>query len=71
MKPTPPPTTPHTTETPGSGDHAGGLAPPPEPTVEGAEMEGETTKEGEETVEVAPKPKKIWIDFEQFCRCFK
>ena len=76
VKPTPPPTTPQSlqppvTLSPGSGDHAGGLAPPPEPSVEGDEQEGETPKEGEEVVETAPKPKKIWIDFEQFCKCFK
>lgn len=44
---------------------------PPEPTAEGTDQEVEAPKEGEEVMDTAPKPKKLWIDFEQFCRCFK
>ena len=76
VKPSPQPATPQSLQSPGTvtgtGDHAGGLAVPPEPTAEGDEQEGEGTKEEEEeVVDTAPKPKKLWIDFEQFCKCFK
>lgn len=59
-------------ESPGSGDQAGGLAPPPE----NGETEGSVTGEGEvpvkeEEVEEAPKAKKKWMDFAEFCKCFK
>lgn len=58
-------------ESPGAGDQAGGLAPPPD----NGEPEGSLAGEGEAPAKVeeveAPKPKKKWMDFEQFCRCFK
>ena len=56
---------------PSGGDHAGGLAVPPDPTAEGTDQEVEAPKEGDEVIDTAPKPKKLWIDFEQFCKCFK
>ena len=59
-------------ESPGSADQAGGLAPPPEPS-----MNGEGGEEGEAVPAEPEKPEepqtatKKWMDFEEFCRCFK
>ena len=60
-------------DAPGGGDNAGGLAPPPDNgDMEGTEQEGdETEKAGPTTDEEHEKAKKVWIDFEQFCKCFK
>ncbi|XP_033740802.1 androglobin-like isoform X8 [Pecten maximus] len=54
-----------------------GLAPPPpptepeEPVLDGEEgQEQPVTEEGKAEEEEA-KPRKVWMDFEEFCKCFK
>ncbi|XP_052244735.1 androglobin-like isoform X7 [Dreissena polymorpha] len=60
-------------ETPGTGDQAGGLAPPPENAEPGAgdTSQGEVAMETALEDAAAQKTKKKWMDFEEFCRCFK
>ncbi|XP_071138046.1 androglobin-like isoform X11 [Mytilus edulis] len=58
---------------------SGGLAPPPPadsnattPDPNAEEGAGEEKPEEEKTPDNdASKPKKVWLDFEQFCKCFK
>ncbi|CAC5378200.1 Androglobin [Mytilus coruscus] len=58
---------------------SGGLAPPPPvdssattPDPNAEEGTGEEKPEEEKTPDDdASKPKKVWLDFEQFCKCFK
>ena len=58
---------------------SGGLAPPPpndsnattpDPNAEEATPE-EKGDEDQTPDGDASKPKKVWLDFEQFCKCFK
>ncbi|OWF38911.1 Androglobin [Mizuhopecten yessoensis] len=54
-----------------------GLAPPPPPTEpedpvqEGEEGQEQPTTEEAKAEEEEAKPKKVWMDFEEFCKCFK
>ncbi|WAR07044.1 ADGB-like protein [Mya arenaria] len=72
-EPNAPQSPPSQLEAPGAGDQAGGLAPPPENGAgEGLDMpEGEVPVEEPKQEEELPKTKKKWMDFEEFCRCFK
>lgn len=56
---------------------AGGFAPPPPTDPEAVPLEGEEGVEQPEPQEEhvideeAAKAKKVWMDFEIFCKCFK
>ncbi|XP_053396619.1 androglobin-like isoform X26 [Mercenaria mercenaria] len=58
-------------ESPALGDQAGGLAVPPENGEGEGSVHEEETQEKEQEPEEILKPKKKWMDFDQFCRCFK
>lgn len=58
-------------ESPGAGDQAGGLAVPPENGEGDGSVHEEETPEKQPEPEEIPKTKKKWMDFDQFCRCFK
>ena len=58
-------------EAPGSGEQAGGLAVPPENGEGDGSVHEEETPEKEPEQEEVTKPTKKWMDFDQFCRCFK
>lgn len=54
-----------------------GLAPPPPPEGqtpedgEEAELDGELAIEEPVEQDDSAKPKKVWMDFMEFCKCFK
>ncbi|KAL4233261.1 hypothetical protein ACF0H5_007945 [Mactra antiquata] len=60
-------------ESPGGGDQAGGLAVPPEngEVGEGSVHDGDVVDTEPAVEEDILKIKKKWMDFEEFCRCFK
>ncbi|XP_060593126.1 androglobin-like isoform X19 [Ruditapes philippinarum] len=70
-KPAPPSAQTTKLEPPGSGDQAGGLAVPPENGEGDGSVHEEETAEKEPVQEEITKPTKKWMDFDQFCRCFK
>lgn len=61
-----------TLESPCGGDQAGGLAVPPENGEgEGSVQDGDVVDKEPDAEEDILNAKKKWMDFEEFCRCFK
>ena len=53
----------------GGGEGEQGSEPDAGP--EGEAVEGEQTEEEAPEEHVEQKPKQVWMDFEDFCKCFK